>query len=66
MDSVDEASNVMEAVLQQKEASIRQAAAAMPKGSPGECIECGEDSGRLVLGVCAPCRDLLEQLERRS
>lgn len=40
---------------------VTAAAAAIPKGVPGECHLCGEDSGRLVrteLGLaCAPCRD---------
>ena len=31
--------------------------AAMPVGEPGECSGCGEMSGRLVNGYCAPCRD---------
>lgn len=26
-------------------------------GVPGDCDLCGEWSGRLILGVCAPCRD---------
>lgn len=26
-------------------------------GVPGDCIECGEDSPRLVGGRCAYCRD---------
>ena len=26
-------------------------------GTPGECELCGEWSGRLVGGACAPCRD---------
>lgn len=42
------------------ERSIQQArakAAEMPKGNPGDCELCGEWSGRLVQGVCAPCRD---------
>lgn len=26
-------------------------------GAPGECDLCGEWSGRLVGGICAPCRD---------
>ena len=29
----------------------------MPKGKPGDCDMCGEWSGRLVNGVCAPCRE---------
>ena len=34
-----------------------RAVEAMPVGSPGECSGCGEMSGRLVDGYCAPCRD---------
>lgn len=26
-------------------------------GAPGECELCGEWSGHLVRGACAPCRD---------
>lgn len=37
--------------------SIREKAAAIPVGHPGDCDLCGEWSGRLVRGVCAPCRD---------
>lgn len=29
----------------------------LPKGKPGDCDMCGEWSGRLIGGVCAPCRD---------
>jgi hypothetical protein len=29
----------------------------LPPGHPGECDLCGEVSGRLIEGVCAPCRD---------
>lgn len=29
----------------------------VPAGEPGECELCGEWSGRLVDGACAPCRD---------
>ena len=38
-------------------ARISRAAASIPAGEPGECDLCGEWSGRLVEGVCAPCRD---------
>ena len=31
--------------------------ARMAPGVPGECDLCGEHSGRLVTGACAPCRD---------
>lgn len=44
-----------EAVL--VEAKIREAARPMPVGEPGYCDLCGEWSGRLVGGACAPCRD---------
>lgn len=37
-------------------AAITQAAK-IPAGAPGECDLCGEWSGRLVKGACAPCRD---------
>jgi RNA polymerase-binding transcription factor DksA len=36
---------------------IESARAEIPKGEPGECAECGEESLRLVGGRCAPCRD---------
>lgn len=39
------------------EAAARRAAAQIPLGEPGECDLCGEWAGRLVNGVCAPCRD---------
>lgn len=32
-------------------------AANIPTGQPGECMECGEYSPRLVASRCAPCRD---------
>lgn len=44
-----------EEALQIKE--IRRRAAAIPVGKPGDCKFCGEWSGRLVNGGCAPCRD---------
>lgn len=37
--------------------NIRKAAAELPPGEPGDCDLCGEWSGRLIKGVCAPCRD---------
>lgn len=56
----DEADRAQDAVQDFSERSIQQAkakAAEMPKGNPGDCELCGEWSGRLVQGVCAPCRD---------
>ena len=37
--------------------AVRGMAQQMPAGQPGECELCGEWSGRLVRGACAPCRD---------
>lgn len=65
MDVVDEAGQVIEMLQQQKESEIRRRAAAMPVGNPGICIECGDEMGRLVRGVCAPCRDILEAVAKR-
>ena len=39
------------------EARIRAAAKPLEPGEPGDCDLCGEWSGRLVRGACAPCRD---------
>ena len=36
---------------------VRAMAARIEPGAPGECELCGEWSGRLVRGACAPCRD---------
>lgn len=38
-------------------AAVRERASKIPAGVPGECDLCGEWNGRLVKGVCAPCRD---------
>jgi hypothetical protein len=40
------------------EARLRAAAKPLEPGVPGDCELCGEWSGRLVRGACAPCRDL--------
>ena len=37
--------------------AIREQAAQIPVGKPGDCDLCGEWSARLVGGACAPCRD---------
>lgn len=47
-------------------AAARATAANIPKGYPGECVQCGEPSLRLVAGVCAPCRDKYQRLGRRE
>ena len=39
------------------EAAIRASRMDLAPGTPGECELCGEWSGRLIHGACAPCRD---------
>jgi hypothetical protein len=36
---------------------IRSAMKPLLPGEPGECEMCGEWSGRLIGGACAPCRE---------
>jgi hypothetical protein len=48
------ANDVAQAALDR---SIRAARAPIPIGVPGECQNCGDDSPRLVMGRCAPCRE---------
>lgn len=37
--------------------TIREVSKDIPPGEPGDCEMCGEWSGRLVGGACAPCRE---------
>ena len=53
-DEVDFANQRIEEYLQRRIAAAR---ADIPVGVEGECDMCGEWSGRLVNGACAPCRD---------
>jgi hypothetical protein len=53
-DVADMANDVAQAALDR---SIRAARAPIAIGVPGECEECGDDSPRLVMGRCAPCRE---------
>ena len=39
--------------------NLRDAASKIPKGEPGDCVNCGETFERLVKGSCARCRDKL-------
>ena len=57
MDIVDRANAVAETAAQDAIHAARVQAAEIPKGKPGDCDLCGEWTGRLVVGVCAPCRD---------
>lgn len=57
MDDADIAEERARLALEADVMKVRKAAATMPAGTPGECDLCGEWSGRLVNGACAPCRD---------
>lgn len=56
-DEIDIANDRAAADTQRAEAAARAKAQAIPAGTPGDCELCGEWSGRLVGGACAPCRD---------
>lgn len=56
-DILDEASNLTMIETESIVNESRKAVLNMPKGEPGECIECGEHNQRLVHGKCSPCRD---------
>jgi hypothetical protein len=54
---MDEADYGNEEAERRLESLIKHASKPLVKGSPGDCDLCGEWSGRLVEGCCAPCRD---------
>lgn len=56
-DEADRANDVAEADAARAIAAARAASAAVIPGHAGDCDLCGEWSGRLVGGACAPCRD---------
>jgi len=56
-DIIDTANDVAEAAADRAITAARAEAAQMPEGIAGECDFCGEWTGRLVRGACAPCRD---------
>jgi len=56
-DQVDDATETEESRMNAILKDARKKAAAIPRGEPGDCDLCGEYTGRLVHGVCAPCRD---------
>lgn len=58
-DEADRADQLIERVIHDAMAEIRRQVAAIRPGRAGECDACGEWSGRLVDGLCAPCRDRL-------
>lgn len=53
----DDIDRTNDRVLAETSALIAAAAADIPTGQPGECDLCGEWSGRLIDGNCAPCRE---------
>ena len=55
MDEADEAQERIERRVDEGIARARRKQ--LEKGRPGDCNLCGEWSGRLILGACAPCRD---------
>lgn len=57
MDDADRA-QIDEEMLEEAESKRRASTPyELPAGVPGDCDMCGEWSGRLIRGVCAPCRD---------
>lgn len=56
-DEADKAAPNIENAISDGIGEASRAVAAMPVGEPGICDGCGEISGRLVGGYCAPCRD---------
>ncbi len=56
-DIIDTANDYAEADTERAINAARTEAAQIPSGIPGDCDFCGEWSGRLVGGACAPCRD---------
>lgn len=59
-DDIDQANEQMLATNESLVLEARRRAQAIPTGAPGECENCGEDSLRLVGGLCARCRDKSE------
>ncbi len=57
MDDADRADELIEAQMADRLVAIHTQTLSFISGAPGECDLCGEWSGRLVSGACAPCRD---------
>jgi hypothetical protein len=54
---MDDADRAQIEIEKEEEARRKRLKYDLPEGNPGDCDLCGEWSGRLVKGVCAPCRD---------
>jgi hypothetical protein len=57
MDDADRAQADQESVEQALKKRRSDTPLVLDPGKPGDCDMCGEWSGRLISGVCAPCRD---------
>lgn len=53
----DEADLANQHIEQEMALRLSRIAYTIPEGPAGECELCGEWAGRLVKGVCSPCRD---------
>lgn len=53
-DEIDRANDLAQAAT---DAAIQSNRKELQPGVPGDCDLCGEWSGRLINGACAPCRD---------
>lgn len=65
-DEIDETNEREQHLLDRNVQKIREDAANMPAGSPGECDKCGNETQRIVDGLCCPCRDALARLYRKD
>lgn len=57
MDDADISQERMEREQALRDKATGGTAYEIPSGKPGDCDLCGEWCGRLIGGVCAPCRD---------
>lgn len=64
MDDVDAANDKYQDLHEKRIADIRAAASAIPAGVSGECTMCGDESLRLIRGLCAPCRDRIDHFSK--
>jgi hypothetical protein len=54
---MDEVDVTQERIDRELQARIAAARGQLEAGAQGDCDFCGEWSGRLIRGACAPCRD---------
>ena len=56
MDDVDRADSLIESMVKNGVESAKIASQKIEKGKAGECVSCGQDSERLIKGLCMDCR----------